>query len=208
MAFVRVNQGECIYSISAKHGLHWETVWNDPENAKLKSLRKDANLLHPDDQVFVRELEIKELPGATEARHRFRKKGRLATLKVRILLNGEPRKNESWKAIIDGQTVTGKTDREGMLEVLVHPRVPAVDVTLANGHCITLQIRHLDPLDTVSGVQGRLANLGYDPGPIDNIKGPLTKAAIERFQADYPPLVVDGIVGPKTRAKLKEIYGC
>ena len=48
----------------------------------------------------------------------------------------------------------------------------------------TLAIAHLNPLDDVdddgvSGIQGRLRNMGYDPGPIDGIMGPLTKSAIK-----------------------------
>lgn len=208
MPYHRVSEGECIYSIAARHGLHWETVWNDPENEALKALRKDPNLLHPSDEVFVRELEVNEPSCATEKRHRFRKKGVLANLRVRILLNGEPRVSEEWKAIVDGCLLTGKTDGKGVLKLRVPPRVPAVEVTLQSGYSITLQVRHLDPIGTVSGVQGRLSNLGYDPGPIDNIRGPLTISAIKRFQADHPPLAVDGIAGPKTCARLKEVYGC
>jgi len=50
-------------------------------------------------------------------------------------------------------------------------------------------------------IQKRLSDLGYDPGPIDGIRGRLTIAAIKRFQADKG-LTVDGIVGPKTSAEL------
>jgi peptidoglycan hydrolase-like protein with peptidoglycan-binding domain len=33
-------------------------------------------------------------------------------------------------------------------------------------------------------VQVALQRLGYDPGPVDGIFGPLTRAAIRRFQQD------------------------
>jgi peptidoglycan hydrolase-like protein with peptidoglycan-binding domain len=33
-------------------------------------------------------------------------------------------------------------------------------------------------------VQQALYRLGYDPGPVDGIFGPLTRAAIHRFQQD------------------------
>jgi hypothetical protein len=60
-----------------------------------------------------------------------------------------------------------------------------------------------NPLVTVREIQRALAELGYDPGPIDGIPGARTRAAIQRFQADHG-LVADGIVGKKTRAKLQE----
>lgn len=59
---------------------------------------------------------------------------------------------------------------------------------------------HFD-LNTVRGLQTRLAALGFDPGPIDGIRGPLTISAIRAFQ-HARGLVSDGIVGPKTRAAL------
>lgn len=50
-------------------------------------------------------------------------------------------------------------------------------------------------------VQRRLIKLGFNPGPIDGIRGRLTVAAVKRFQASKG-LVVDGIVGPKTYGAL------
>ncbi len=48
-------------------------------------------------------------------------------------------------------------------------------------------------------VQLRLAHAGDSPGPIDGRYGPLTRAAVVRFQATHG-LAVDGIVGPQTWA--------
>lgn len=52
-------------------------------------------------------------------------------------------------------------------------------------------------------IQRRLQKLGFNPGPIDGIRGRLTVAAVKRFQ-ESKGLVADGIVGPKTSAALFE----
>jgi hypothetical protein len=54
----------------------------------------------------------------------------------------------------------------------------------------------------VKVLQRALVRLGDRPGPVDGDYGPLTKAAVERFQTSAK-LVPDGIAGPKTLAALK-----
>jgi hypothetical protein len=53
----------------------------------------------------------------------------------------------------------------------------------------------------VRGVQLRLRGLGFRPGPIDGLFGPLTEGAVEHFQVARG-LPADGIVGPDTRKRL------
>lgn len=50
-------------------------------------------------------------------------------------------------------------------------------------------------------VQVRLSKFGFNPGPIDGIRGRMTINAVKRFQ-ESRGLLVDGIVGPKTYAAL------
>jgi len=54
----------------------------------------------------------------------------------------------------------------------------------------------------VKAWQGQLAALGFDPGPVDGIAGPKTRAAVRAYQKSHDDLVVDGIVGPATLASL------
>jgi peptidoglycan hydrolase-like protein with peptidoglycan-binding domain len=53
----------------------------------------------------------------------------------------------------------------------------------------------------VRGLQRMLRALGKRPGPIDGLYGPLTQAAVERFQRTQG-LAVDGVVGPWTGKSL------
>lgn len=54
----------------------------------------------------------------------------------------------------------------------------------------------------VATVQTMLNDRGFNPGPIDGIKGEKTTAAVKAFQKAHG-LKVDGIVGPKTLAALE-----
>ncbi|MFU0799403.1 MAG: peptidoglycan-binding protein [Xylanivirga thermophila] len=57
----------------------------------------------------------------------------------------------------------------------------------------------------VAMLQRILISIGYNPGPVDGIFGPRTRAAVIQFQLDNG-LVPDGIVGPKTYAALDLVY--
>jgi len=59
--------------------------------------------------------------------------------------------------------------------------------------------RRSNPTDMV--MQARLQGLGYDPGPIDGLVGPRTRAALLRYQRDLG-LPASGRFGPVTRARL------
>jgi peptidoglycan hydrolase-like protein with peptidoglycan-binding domain len=48
------------------------------------------------------------------------------------------------------------------------------------------------PAASVTEIQTRLANLGYEPGPIDGLCGPRTRAAIRHYQQDRG-LTADGV---------------
>jgi len=54
----------------------------------------------------------------------------------------------------------------------------------------------------VREVQRSLDRLGYAPGPVDGLFGPLTDSAVRRYQSDRE-LTADGIVGSTTLASLR-----
>jgi hypothetical protein len=56
-------------------------------------------------------------------------------------------------------------------------------------------------LSTLAGVQQALKHLGYDPGKIDGIDGPNTKASVKSFQT-AAGVNADGIAGPITKKAL------
>lgn len=75
-----------------------------------------------------------------------------------------------------------------------------------------LKIGALNPLQEeaptdrcISGVQQRLNNLGFNSGPVDGIRGPITKGAVRAFQ-EFFKLKVDTDPGPETQGKLNEVH--
>lgn len=63
-----------------------------------------------------------------------------------------------------------------------------------------------DDAAIIRGYQQQLAELRFDPGPIDGERGPKTKAALMAFQSAHG-LVADGVYGPATKATLDTVHG-
>jgi hypothetical protein len=184
-----VKEGDGISSIAFQFGLPPDSVWNDPKNRDLKERRKDPNVLSPGDVVYVRDKELKEVEGATEQRHRFRRKGIPEVLRLRFVdEDGEPRAHVPFVLEIDGTLLDGKTDADGVLVHQVPPNAKHGSLTLGSGaeqEVLELRLGHLDPVTEISGVQGRLNNLGYDCGDELGKPGEETRRAVCRFQADH-----------------------
>ncbi len=69
-----VEAGECLHAIAVRYGFFWETLWNLPENAELKKLRKGPESLEPGDVVHIPDLREKVSKCPTNNSYRFRKK--------------------------------------------------------------------------------------------------------------------------------------
>jgi Putative peptidoglycan binding domain len=82
-------------------------------------------------------------------------------------------------------------------------------VALFNEFSRTLQVQSnptkVPDLYSGVGIQTVLKALNFDPGTIDGIDGPNTRAAVKHFQLAHG-LVSDGIVGPLTRAALSKAW--
>jgi hypothetical protein len=198
-------EGDCILSIARDYGLLWETIWNHPQNATLKALREDPNVLLPGDIVHVRDKQIKLEPRATEVRHKFVRKGVPAKLRLQLLdRNQQPRANLTYTLVIDGESRSGTTDGDRRIEEPIKPNAQKAELTIQDGEnteTYTLNLGGVDPVSETSGVQQRLRNLGY------NAAGDDWSQAIRAFQRKFG-LTQTGQVDDLTRSKLKNLHGC
>lgn len=198
----KVKQGDCLSSIAAQYGMSWDKIWNHPKNAKLKQQRQDPNVLYTGDVVFVPDKEDKEESGATEQKHRFKAKGAMAKIKIRLTIDDEPRANTPYKLEIDGQTKEGATDGDGYLEEKIPAKAKSGRLIVGEGNTEDIyefQLGTIDPIDTDEGIKCRLFNLGYA------IKEDLS-IAIREFQ-QKEGLNITGIADEITRNRLKEKFG-
>jgi len=218
-----VKQGDCISSIAFAHNLFPETIWDHPDNAELKKLRKDPNSLFPGDSVVIPEKQLKEEDCQTEQKHRFRRKGVPEKLRLQFLAGDEeddaPRKGIPY--ILDITTQKGRpvpqkkgyTDDNGFLDESIPPDAIKGEIVLDEGddeEVYEIMLGHIDPIDTPSGIRARLENLGYNCGNENgDTLGYMTIEAIRNFQSDNDlEILPDGFteVDQNTLDKLEELY--
>ena len=211
-----VQQGDYVSKIAAANGFSdFNTIWNDPGNAELKAQRVTPNVLAPGDKLHIPDKEVRTEARPTDATHEFVLSGK--PLKLRIVIHDMEDKPVSGKPC--DLKVTGSpdvsplnTDGTGMVEREIKPDAAdgtfkLKDDTLPIDLNLTLKIGHLDPVDKITGQKGRLNNLGYDAGDVNEEVTQQFKSAVEEFQCDQK-LSVDGDCGKNTQAKLKQVHGC
>jgi hypothetical protein len=198
--------GESVVLLSERHGFFSQTIWDAPENAELRGKRPDMNTLLPGDVLFIPDKREKAIEVATGKRHPFRRKGIPAYFRMQVYDFGEPRRNEAYKLEVDGQTITGTTDGQGVLETPLPAGARSGVLTIGEDeHRLELQFGHLDPLDAVSGVQQRLENLGHPCGDPEGTLGAGTRAALSSFQRAQK-LEVTGEIDDATRTRLGHLH--
>jgi N-acetylmuramoyl-L-alanine amidase len=204
-----VRESECLQSIAARHGHLWKTIWNHGGNAEVKSARKDPMVILPGDRLEIPEIDPGGVSKAQEKRHRFRRRGVPAVLKLQLQRDGEPRKDEPWWLEIDGQRSEGRTDGEGRIKVPIPPGARSGELRVGEGEhetAHTLDLGMLAPFDTVRGTQQRLRNLGFYEGPPDGKWTEGLKHAIGSFLSTNDFKAEDEL-SESTLKKIRDAHG-
>lgn len=210
-----VKSGEHLGRIARDFGFeNFSILWDHPDNAALKQLRKDPMLLAPGDEVFIPDRVQLIFKRATAASHDFKVTVDTLTLTLKLVaFDGKPLANSKVKVRVEAPETGGAssqdeqeltTDGDGNLTVDVASHVDSGSIEI-DGVIFPLGIGGLDPITTDSGVAQRLSNLGYLVLDDDDLDPQLLRLAIQDFQAD------NGLPTSGERAdvegKLAEVYG-
>jgi N-acetylmuramoyl-L-alanine amidase len=217
-----VQQGECLSSLAAAFGLaSWKDLYNLPGNAALKTKRLNPNVLAPGDVVMVPDSTgpKKAVGCATAQDHLFIVQ--TPRVRLRLLLqdaDDEPYVDKRFEVAIGQKKLTGRTNAKGLIDVAVpakaqkghlkvwfdeeeNPDDPGPDI---DGD---LEIGHLDPVDSVTGLQARLQNLGFRcevNGDLD--KETLAAAHAFRAKTGLEAVEDDAAIDESLRASLLQAH--
>lgn len=210
MPLRRVTQGECLASMAHDSGFaDYKTIYDHPENARLKELRPNPNILSPGDPVYIPNKRDENQSRSTGRRHTFAKAG--SGVWVRLVVkfgDDQPIANEPYVLVVGGNTIRGMTDYLGGIDHEVYAearRGMLVFPSLRLG--MHLRIGFLDPVDQLTGVRARLNNLGFSCGEADGDLDDRTEAAIRAFQR-HAGLEPTGELDATTRGRLVSLHGC
>ncbi|MBC7926011.1 MAG: peptidoglycan-binding protein [Bryobacteraceae bacterium] len=206
-----ISQGECLASIAHKYGfLNYRTIYDHADNTEFRRKRPNPNVVFPGDVVVIPARTVRDEQCQTDSRHTFR----LGKFDVRLRLvlrdrNGQPYKSKRFELSAGGATLNGMTDSKGLVEAPVPANAESAHLTIwlsdegdnSAPTELDVQLGHLDPIDEIQGIQGRLNNLGFFCGPCDGIAGPRTRQALRLFQEHFG-LKATGEQDDETRAKL------
>ncbi|MCX4241748.1 peptidoglycan-binding domain-containing protein [Paraliomyxa miuraensis] len=124
-----------------------------------------------------------------------------------MVLSLEPADAEPYVLVFSGKRVEGKTDSNGLLEVVIPTSVRVADLLLPEREMkFHLQIGDLEPANTTRGLQSRLTNLSLFMGNSNGDLDGTTRAEILHFQSanDIDP---SGGHDEETTAALADMHG-
>ena len=210
-------EGDCLASIAARHGFSdAKAIHEHPDNAELRRLRPNFNVLARGDQVVIAERTLKDAEAPTGASTRFKVKLPEVELRVRLLDDtDEPFADQRFRLVTTATTIDGTTDGDGHVRARIPAGLTSAELWLwlddpdseTPDSGFQLQIGSLAPVSALRGVQARLTSLGYWCGAVDDRIGPRTRHALRAFPARHA-LTISGEPDDATRTTLVEAQGC
>ena len=202
MPFHTVAAGDTLLALAAKNGLDsWEDIANAPENASIKETLTDPGIVKTGISLFIPNKVMKQQPSAVDAKHPFTVKRPKAWLRLAMKnADGTALAGCKYELTVAGTTTAGTIAADGIIEqgVAIDTKSGALKVWITETEFEQwdLKIGWIDPISETTGVQERLANLGF---------GEDLAAAVKAFQ-ERVGLDVTGTVDDALRDKLETYY--
>jgi hypothetical protein len=186
-----IKQGDHLALLAYKFGFDADTVWNDPQNVKLRQLgqlSQDPNILWPTNVLYIPD-QVNKPPAmqrlTTGTTNTFVTDPPAVTISLQF---GDSLFASQAYSVQELPQLTGLTTSEDGTTTLSIP-VTLQTFTIVfteSGTTFDFNTGHLDPIDTLSGVFQRLQNLGYidldaTASPSPDIE--LIRSALRAFKA-------------------------
>jgi hypothetical protein len=208
MALHVVRAGDCISSIAATKAMRWQDVWDHGDNASLRELRTDPNVLAVGDSVAIPDTTPKAVTVPTDQLHKFVVVAPRVALRLRLVLDGEACANEPYRLEVVGRIFTGETDDEGRIQHDIPARATEATLKLTRRRRrYVLALGTLAPADTPGGACERLRNLGLYAGPACTELTPALRGSLRRAQK-LDQLETTGELDADTVRALLRRHGC
>jgi hypothetical protein len=218
--------GEHLAGIAAAAGFaDFMTVWNAPENAKLRELRHSPNILLPGDIVTIPEKIEQSFQGADSQRHEFTLFGPELLLNLKLEdTDGDPIADTDCVLHVSAKDENGRlslvqefkltTDKSGKISQRLSEDANIAELAFDGEDKFLLVIGGLNPVREPTGMRQRLNNLGYFAGLVSEDREQL-RWATEEFQHDHAITPPNGDLDDprnaakidRTKNKLGEIHG-
>jgi len=202
MPFHTVVAGDTLLALAAKNGLDsWEDIVNASENASIKDTLTDPGIVKTGISLFIPNKVMKQHPSAIDAKHPFKISRPKAWLRLALKgADGTALAGCKYELTVAGKTTAGTIAADGIIEQAVAIDTTAGALKVWTSHTEfeewELKIGWIDPISEDTGVQSRLANLGF---------GEELTAAVKAFQARLG-LEITGTVDDTLRDQLKTYY--
>lgn len=203
-----VKSGEYLAKIARAHGIaDWKALYEHPGNASFREARPNPNLIAPGDQVYIPAIVQAPHTCSLDARHTFELQIEPQSLQVQLRkTDGTPMARVECVLHMGEEAIPVTSDSNGIVR---HDALPLeleyVELEIGEQR-LKLAIGHLDPCETLSGVQGRLRNLGYYFGHAHGVLDDATQAAIDRFKGEHG-LPEGPEITPEFTDALRQEYG-
>jgi len=207
--------GETISSIAKDEGFaNYLTIWNDPGNNGLRTIRHDPHILEVGDPVFIPDLPENVNHGNDTQRHVFALESPALLLTIQLQdLDGKPIAKQAVVLKVDAKDKNGReavedvfeldTDKNGTFSQEILEDADIGELTVGDDKFVIF-IGLLGPIGSNEGMRARLNNLGYFAGLANDTDTEQLRWALEEFQHDNKISPPNGDVDdPRNKVKLR-----